>query len=117
MIRSRKRKALAEKLRAKSSSDDKKLVSSNDGSSDDPLHKTGRLWGGMINDIKRRFPMYRSDIVDGMNSETFAATLFLYFAGLATGEGDFSFEFMMNVKKLILKLKLTGKIKLEIFIF
>lgn len=38
----------------------------------------------MINDIKRRFPMYKSDIEDGLNSETLAATLFLYFAGLAT---------------------------------
>ena len=38
----------------------------------------------MINDIKRRFPMYKSDIEDGLNSETLAATLCLYFAGLAT---------------------------------
>jgi solute carrier family 4 anion exchanger 2 len=40
----------------------------------------------MINDIKRRMPMYKSDITDGLNSETLAATLFLYFAGLATGK-------------------------------
>jgi len=40
----------------------------------------------MINDIKRRMPMYKSDIKDGLNSETLAATLFLYFAGLATGK-------------------------------
>ncbi|KAG5668130.1 hypothetical protein PVAND_016082 [Polypedilum vanderplanki] len=84
MIRSRKRKVLAEKLKAKTIGEDKKLLSSDGSSSDDPLHKTGRLWGGMINDIKRRFPMYKSDILDGLNSETFAATLFLYFAGLAT---------------------------------
>jgi HCO3- transporter family len=38
----------------------------------------------MINDLKRRLPMYRSDIHDGLNTETLAATLFLYFAGLAT---------------------------------
>ena len=49
-------------------------------------HKKGRLFGGMINDIKRRMPMYKSDIKDGLNSETLAATLFLYFAGLATGK-------------------------------
>lgn len=38
----------------------------------------------MINDIKRRMPMFKSDIQDGLNSETLAATAFLYFAGLAT---------------------------------
>lgn len=38
----------------------------------------------MINDIKRRIPMYKSDIKDGLNTETLAATMFLYFAGLAT---------------------------------
>ena len=42
------------------------------------------MFGGMINDIKRRMPMYKSDIQDGLNSETLAATMFLYFAGLAT---------------------------------
>lgn len=90
MIRSRKRLTIAEKLKAKKtlSVEEKKLLSSNDDkfhpTIDDPFKKTGRLWGGMLNDIKRRFPMYASDILDGFNSETVAATLFLYFASLAT---------------------------------
>ncbi|XP_070492636.1 band 3 anion transport protein-like [Chironomus tepperi] len=87
MIRSRRRRVLEEKLQAKKnlSNEEKKLLSSTDEKvPDDPLNKTGRYWGGMINDIKRRFPMYKSDIEDGLNSETLAATLFLYFAGLAT---------------------------------
>jgi anion exchange protein len=84
MIRFRKRRANAEKLGSCEKMEDKKLLSSIDEKSTDPLNKTGIPWGGMINDIKRRFPMYSSDITDGLNSETLAATLFLYFAGLAT---------------------------------
>ncbi|KQS43734.1 uncharacterized protein Dere_GG15410, isoform B [Drosophila erecta] len=49
-----------------------------------PLEKTGRLWGGLRNDLKRRMPMYKSDILDGLNTETLAATIFMYFACLST---------------------------------
>lgn len=44
---------------------------------------TRRPFGGLINDIKRRFPLYKSDICDGLNSQTVAATIFLYFAAIA----------------------------------
>lgn len=91
MIRSRKKKALEAKMRDKqplTSEEEKKLLAAayEEGKkkSDDPFKRTGRIFGGMINDIKRRMPMYRSDIKDGMNTETLAATMFLYFAGLAT---------------------------------
>lgn len=91
MIRNRKKKALETKLREKqplTSEEEKKLLAAADDDDrkppDDPLKRTGRLFGGMINDIKRRIPMYKSDIQDGLNTETLAATLFLYFAGLAT---------------------------------
>jgi anion exchange protein len=91
MIRNRKKKALETKMREKqplTSEEEKKLLAAADDDDrkppDDPLKRTGRLFGGMINDIKRRMPMYKSDIQDGLNSETLAATLFLYFAGLAT---------------------------------
>lgn len=70
------------------SEEEKKLLAAADDDGrkppDDPLRRTGRLFGGMINDLKRRMPMYKSDIQDGLNSETLAATMFLYFAGLAT---------------------------------
>ncbi|CAO1323960.1 unnamed protein product [Diamesa tonsa] len=92
MIRSRKKKALDEKMKAKqpliSSEDEKKLLAAADD--DDrkkpkgPLEKTHRLWGGVINDLKRRLPMYKSDITDGLNTETLAATIFMYFAALST---------------------------------
>lgn len=49
-----------------------------------PLEKTHRLWGGVCNDIRRRYPMYKSDIMDGLNTETLAATIFMYFAALST---------------------------------
>lgn len=90
MIRSRKKKAIEEKLKSKpmTSEEEKKLLAAADDDDKkpikDPLVKTGRLFGGMMNDLKRRIPMYKSDIKDGLNTETLAATLFLYFAGLAT---------------------------------
>ncbi|KAH8369782.1 hypothetical protein KR093_000958 [Drosophila rubida] len=61
-----------------------------DGGDDDkkkrpsPMDKTHRLWGGLRNDLKRRMPMYMSDILDGLNTETLAATIFMYFACLST---------------------------------
>ncbi|XP_035792680.1 anion exchange protein 2-like isoform X2 [Anopheles albimanus] len=104
MIRMRKKKALDERNRSKqqpgallTSEEEKKLLeaaASGAGGAGDPgdgkkpkknpLEKTNRLWGGLINDIKRRYPMYKSDILDGLNSETFAATIFMYFAALST---------------------------------
>lgn len=91
MIRSRKKKALELKMREKQEltcEEEKKLLASyaDDAGkkSDDPFKRTGRLFGSMINDLKRRLPLYKSDIQDGLNSETLAATTFLYFAALAT---------------------------------
>ncbi|XP_035908118.1 band 3 anion transport protein isoform X9 [Anopheles stephensi] len=97
MIRLRKKKALDEKIKSKqsqllTSEEEKKLLASSggDGGGDgkkppkNPLEKTNRLWGGLINDIKRRYPMYKSDIMDGLNTETLAATIFMYFAALST---------------------------------
>jgi len=49
----------------------------------DELRPTGRLFGGIINDIKRRLPHYFSDYTDGLNAKSFASILFLYFACLA----------------------------------
>ena len=41
------------------------------------------LFGGIFNDLKRRFKWYLSDFVDGLNSQCFAAAIFIYFAGLS----------------------------------
>ena len=47
------------------------------------LQRSGRLFGGIINDMKRRYPLYGSDLKDGFNSKTFASVFFLFFACLA----------------------------------
>lgn len=91
MIRSRKKKKLEQRMKEKpflTSEEEKKLLTAVDEDCKkqprDPFEKTGRMFGGLINDLKRRLPMYKSDIADGLNTETLAATMFLYFAGLAT---------------------------------
>ena len=37
----------------------------------------------MINDCKRRYTVYLSDITDGLNTQCLAATIFLFFAVLS----------------------------------
>ncbi|XP_037810199.1 band 3 anion transport protein isoform X4 [Lucilia sericata] len=97
-IRLRKNKALQVKKEMKDKANLHKEVlkaaiekKQEDASDDDgdkkkpsPLEKTHRLWGGLRNDLKRRLPMYKSDIMDGLNTETLAATVFMYFACLST---------------------------------
>jgi mannitol/fructose-specific phosphotransferase system IIA component (Ntr-type) len=48
-----------------------------------PLQYTGRLFGGLIADIRRRLPHYASDFRDGLHTKCVASTLFLFFAFLA----------------------------------
>lgn len=103
-IRERKNKALQQQLKAKDKQiivdEEKQLLAAADERDylggivggggggkkprKGPLERTHRPWGGLINDIKRRYPMYKSDIKDGLNTETFAATVFMYFAALST---------------------------------
>lgn len=47
------------------------------------LQWTGRLFGGITDDIKRRAPHYVSDFKDGFHSKVAGTTLFLFFAALA----------------------------------
>ena len=47
------------------------------------LVRTGRLFGGLINDIKRKTPHYLSDFRDGLHPQIISSFLFLYFACLA----------------------------------
>lgn len=47
------------------------------------LKPTGRLFGGVIEDFKRRIPHYGSDFKDGLNGKSIGSTLFLFFACLA----------------------------------
>ncbi|XP_023949078.2 band 3 anion transport protein isoform X2 [Bicyclus anynana] len=92
-IRKRKQDALQRKREADIVSpplDDKKaLLAAETGGfpekePDDPLSKTGRLFGGVIRDMKRRYPYYLSDFTDALNGQCAAATIFMYFAALSS---------------------------------
>ncbi|KAJ8010162.1 hypothetical protein DPEC_G00072120 [Dallia pectoralis] len=50
---------------------------------DDPLKRTGRPFGGLIRDVKRRYPKYLSDFKDALNPQCAAAVIFIYFAALS----------------------------------
>ena len=50
---------------------------------EDPLKRQGKLFGGLISDIKRRYPLYLSDILDGLNPTVIATLVFIYFACLS----------------------------------
>ncbi|XP_018910915.2 sodium-driven chloride bicarbonate exchanger isoform X5 [Bemisia tabaci] len=47
------------------------------------LSRTGRLFGGLINDIKRKAPWYLSDFKDALALQCVASWIFLYFACLS----------------------------------
>ena len=53
------------------------------GSGTRDLQPTGRLLGGLRQDLKRRWSVYRSDFFDGLNSKVLAAVFFLFFACMA----------------------------------
>ncbi|XP_044734165.1 anion exchange protein 3 isoform X2 [Chrysoperla carnea] len=96
-IRKRKQKALQ-----KGSNDEatKALISSDDGDGKkppffDPLKRTRRPFGGLINDLRRRYPFYVSDITDGLNGQCIAAAIFMYFAALS---GAITFGGLMSDK-------------------
>jgi len=46
------------------------------------LKRTGRLFGGLMEDIKRKSPFYWSDFKDAFNVQCLASFIFLYFAVL-----------------------------------
>lgn len=47
------------------------------------LSRTGRLFGGLINDLKRKIPFYVSDFKDALALQCVASWIFLYFACLS----------------------------------
>ncbi|KAG5882668.1 hypothetical protein JTB14_024477, partial [Gonioctena quinquepunctata] len=64
----------------------KPLITQDDGKKppvDDPLERTRRPLGGLIKDLKRRYPHYKSDIIDGLNIQCVAAAIFMYFAAVS----------------------------------
>lgn len=49
----------------------------------DPLKRSGILFGGLIHDIRRRYPHYVSDLKDSLDTQCIAAVIFIYFAALS----------------------------------
>ncbi|KAK6629364.1 hypothetical protein RUM43_003181 [Polyplax serrata] len=96
-IRKRKNRRLKE-AEAEGGNQQKALLISEDGKKppfDDPLKRTKRPFGGMIRDVRRRFPHYKSDIIDGLNLQCLAAAIFMYFAALS---GAITFGGLMGDK-------------------
>ncbi|PAA67463.1 hypothetical protein BOX15_Mlig025573g1 [Macrostomum lignano] len=47
------------------------------------LQRTGRLFGGLVQDVKRRAPWYKSDFLDALHPQTIGSFFFIYFACIA----------------------------------
>ncbi|KAJ8251233.1 hypothetical protein GJAV_G00218760 [Gymnothorax javanicus] len=82
---------------------------------EDPLARTGWPFGGMIKDIKRRYPKYLSDFVDGLNIQVLSAVIFIYFAALSPaitfgGLLADKTEGMMGVPELLISTCIQGVI-------
>ncbi|CAG2167893.1 unnamed protein product [Oppiella nova] len=72
------------------------------------LTRSGRLFGGLINDVKRKLPWYLSDFRDALVLQSIASIFFLYFAcltpiitfggllGEATGNNIATMESLMS---------------------
>ncbi|XP_055351413.1 LOW QUALITY PROTEIN: electrogenic sodium bicarbonate cotransporter 1-like [Paramacrobiotus metropolitanus] len=46
------------------------------------IRRTGRLFGGFVDDIKRKIPFYVSDFKDALHIQCLASFIFLYFASM-----------------------------------
>ncbi|XP_066442670.1 band 3 anion transport protein isoform X2 [Eleutherodactylus coqui] len=50
---------------------------------EDPLQRTGKPFGGLVRDAKRRYSKYLSDYKDALDAQCLAAVIFIYFAALS----------------------------------
>ena len=48
-----------------------------------PLERTSRPFGGLLDDVRHRYVHYWSDVTDGLDSQCIAATIFIFFAALS----------------------------------
>jgi len=60
-----------------------------------PLERSKIPFGGLIDDIMFRYPLYWQDIKDGLNAQCMAAIIFIYFAALS---GAIAFGGLMGAK-------------------
>ncbi|XP_074141247.1 anion exchange protein 4 [Sminthopsis crassicaudata] len=47
------------------------------------LQRTGRLFGGLVQDIRRKAPWYLSDFLDALDAQSLSAILYIYLATIA----------------------------------
>lgn len=85
----------SQEIRLKKKAIKKLEAAADDKGFGDPLRRTGRLFGGLINEVKYRFPYYASDIKDAFNPQCFATVVFIYFAALS---GAISFGGLLGDK-------------------
>ncbi|XP_036616085.1 anion exchange protein 2 isoform X1 [Trichosurus vulpecula] len=91
------------------------MAEASGGVDDDPLRRTGRPFGGLIRDVRRRYPHYLSDFRDALDPQCLAAVIFIYFAALSPaitfggllGEKT---EGLIGVSELIMATALQGVI-------
>ncbi|XP_051538310.1 anion exchange protein 2b isoform X1 [Myxocyprinus asiaticus] len=83
MLRRREEQEVALLSKEPKSLEDKEALLAPFKQEDDPLRRTGRLFGGLIRDAQRRYPKYISDFRDALNAQCMAAVIFIYFAALS----------------------------------
>ncbi len=47
------------------------------------LRRSGRFMGGLLDDMKRRYPLYLSDITDALSLQCFSVVMFIFFSVLS----------------------------------
>uniref|UniRef100_A0AAQ5Y8R2 Anion exchange protein n=1 Tax=Amphiprion ocellaris TaxID=80972 RepID=A0AAQ5Y8R2_AMPOC len=87
MLRKRKERELKKQQSSFGLEQDNKEVSpeeEEEGDQEvDPLKRSGIPFGGLIHDIRRRYPHYVSDLKDALDMQCIAAVIFIYFAALS----------------------------------
>lgn len=67
---------------AEKGKEETEVVDELEGHCDPTLERTGRLFGGLVQDVKRKLPWYWSDIKDAIHIQCVASFFFIYFACL-----------------------------------
>ncbi|XP_076087744.1 electrogenic sodium bicarbonate cotransporter 1-like [Mytilus galloprovincialis] len=92
------------------------IVVKEDDSHDDPtLERTGRVFGGLIADVKRKLPHYKSDFTDSLHIQCVASFIYLFLATLTPnvtfgGLLSTATEGYMGTIECILAASITGVI-------
>uniref|UniRef100_A0A8B9Q7C3 Anion exchange protein n=1 Tax=Apteryx owenii TaxID=8824 RepID=A0A8B9Q7C3_APTOW len=104
-----------EMLKKREEQERRLLLEPKSAAEDDPLRRTGRPFGGLIRDVRRRYPHYLSDFRDALNAQCIAAVIFIYFAALSPAItfggllGEKTHD-LIGVSELIISTSLQGVI-------